>query len=302
MKIIIAENAGFCFGVEHAFEKIIEIAQVNEKSVTTLGPLIHNPQTIDLLKDEYNVITVENPDEVLNGVVVIRTHGVSPDVIRNLKAREIEVVNATCPYVMRTQRFAEKLYKEGRFVVIIGDPIHPEVISILGYAKGDGAIIQTFNDVAGLPDEREFGIVIQSTFISEKADSIVREIKKKQRDSVVYNTICYVTQNRQSEAKELAKICDFVLVIGGRNSANTEKLRQLAVLEGAKKVQKIETIDDIDFSDFENIKQLGILAGASTPSWVIDKIVDAIQKNFPGSEIINHHPTSKISAPHIDFA
>ena len=293
MIIRIAENAGFCFGVQNAFKKIVEIAKENDCSVNTLGPLIHNPQTIELLREKYGVDFIENAENAKDGIVVIRTHGVSPEVFKILDSKDIIVENATCPYVIKTQKYASKLHEEGRFVVIIGDPLHPEVISILGFAGNDGTAIEQLDQVEELPKDRKLGIVIQSTFIPEKADKIIARIEEKFADCVIYNTICIVTQNRQSEAMEIAEISDYVLVIGGRNSANTEKLRQIALLHGVNIVKKIETIEDIDFDELQNVNNLGILAGASTPSWMISRVVTKIQEHYPHCSIVKFKPKYK---------
>jgi len=288
MKILLAENVGFCFGVQNAFDKIVEIAKNTDEPVRTLGPLIHNPQTIELLKRVYNVGYVDNPAEIHDGTVVIRAHGVPPSVIEQLESAGVKVVNATCPYVIKTQRYASRLHADGRFVMIIGDPKHPEVIAILGFAAGEGAVVKKIDEIENLPDDREIGVVIQSTFIPEVAQKIIDALKDKFPTAIVYDTICQVTQNRQAEAKIIAKKCDFVLVIGGNNSANTEKLRQLAELEGAKKALKIETFEDIDLSLLEKVEKLGVLAGASTPDWLIVDIVSKIKQKFPGSKVEKH--------------
>ncbi len=293
MIIRIAENAGFCFGVQNAFKKIVEIAKENDCPVNTLGPLIHNPQTIELLREKYGVDFIENAENAQDGIVVIRTHGVSPEVFKILDSKEIIVENATCPYVIKTQNYASKLHEHGRFVVIIGDPMHPEVISILGYAGNDGIAIEQIEQVEELPMDRKLGIVIQSTFIPEKAEKIITRVREKYSNCVIYNTICTVTQNRQSEAMEIAEISDYVLVIGGRNSANTEKLRQIALLHGVNIVKKIETIKEIDFEELSNVNNLGILAGASTPSWMISRVVSEIKEHYPHCSIIKFKPKIK---------
>ncbi len=293
MIIRIAENAGFCFGVQNAFKKIVEIAKENDCPVHTLGPLIHNPQTIELLKEKYDVDFIENAESAQDGIIVIRTHGVSPEVFEILDKKKIIVENATCPYVIKTQKYASKLHAQGRFVVIIGDPLHPEVISILGYAGNDGTAIEQIEQVEELPTDRTIGIVIQSTFIPEKADKIIARIEEKFANCVIYNTICIVTQNRQSEAREIAEISDYVLVIGGKNSANTEKLKQIALLHGATVVRKIETIEEIDFAEILDVNNLGILAGASTPSWMISRVVSEIKEHYPHAEILKYKPQYK---------
>jgi len=278
--INVARHSGYCWGVQRAYDMTIAEAALSEQKVTTFGPLIHNPQTIEELRTKYGVDYSTNPDEITEGKVIIRTHGAPLDAQAALKSKGLEVVDATCPYVKVSQRYAALLHKEKYHVVIIGDPKHPEIISILSYAGGQGTVVRTIADVEKIPPhDRRLGVVFQSTMILALANQIVAKLVERANEVRVFNTICYVTDERQSDAEEVAKSNEFVVVIGGKESSNTKKLAMVAETFGAR-TQLIEGPDDLRFAEFAGAKRVGVLAGASTPNWLIDQVVERIQWHY----------------------
>lgn len=283
IEINIANHSGYCWGVDRAYEQTVATAKTKDGPVLTFGPLIHNPQTIEELKRDYGVDYINSVDELQNPqgtTVIIRTHGVPPEVQDQFKEKGAEVIDATCPYVRVTQNYAQLLHKQKYHVVIIGDPKHPEVISILAYAKGEGTVIQSLEDLHLIPkNKRRMGIVVQSTLILKKVNEIVNAMLARAQEVRVFNTICYVTTERQEDAETIAKHNDHVIVIGGHASSNTKKLAIVAESYGAK-AQLIESPEDIDFDELKDAKRIGILAGASTPNWLIDKARDVLIAHF----------------------
>jgi (E)-4-hydroxy-3-methyl-but-2-enyl pyrophosphate reductase len=283
VEINIAKHSGYCWGVDRAYEQTVATAGMNKGPVYTFGPLIHNPQTIDMLRKQYDVDYIEDVDDeraTEGSTVIIRTHGVPPEVQEQFKAKGAEVIDATCPYVRVTQNYAQLLHKQKYHVVIIGDPKHPEVISILAYAKGEGTVIKGMEDLYKVPkNKHRLGVVVQSTLILKKVNEIVNALLARAQEVRVFNTICYVTTERQEDAETIAKQSDHVLVIGGKASSNTKKLAIVAESFGAK-AQLIEKPEDIDFEQLKDARRIGILAGASTPNWLIDQARDMLIEHF----------------------
>lgn len=283
VEINIAKHSGYCWGVDRAYEQTVATAKTKAGPVYTFGPLIHNPQTIDLLQERYGVDYIEDVDDpraAKGSTVIIRTHGVKPEVQDQFKAKGAEVIDATCPYVRVTQNYAQLLHKQKYHVVIIGDPKHPEVISILAYAKGEGTVIKGMDDLYKIPkNKRRLGVVVQSTLILKKVNEIVNALLARAQEVRVFNTICYVTTERQEDAETIAKHNDHVIVIGGKASSNTKKLAIVAESFGAK-AQLIEKPQDINFEQLREAKRIGILAGASTPNWLIDQARDLLIEHF----------------------
>lgn len=288
VQINIAKHSGYCWGVDRAYEQTVATAKAKDGPVLTFGPLIHNPQTIEALKAEYGVDYINSVDELnepAGTTVIIRTHGVPPDVQDQFRAKGAEVIDATCPYVRVTQNYAQLLHKQKYHVVIIGDPAHPEVISILAYAKGEGTVIMSPEDIDRIPrNKRRLGIVVQSTLILKKVNEIVNALLARAQEVRVFNTICYVTTERQEDAEHIAKKSDHVIVIGGHASSNTKKLAIVAESYGAK-AQLIESPEDIDFEELKNARHIGILAGASTPNWLIDQAKDVLIEHFSSQAV-----------------
>ena len=274
LEVILADYLGFCYGVKRA----IKIARENaapDGSACTLGPIIHNPQMVERLKDE-GVGTIDCLDDLKRGKVIIRSHGVGPETYEKAEAMGLECVDATCPHVKKAQLSAKELAEEGRFVVIVGEKEHPEVHSIVQWAGGNVAVIETVAEAASVPNASRLGIISQTTFSGERFREIVSALLDKSRDIRVMRTICTATDQRQRAARELASKVDVMLVIGGKNSANTTRLAQLC----AKicRTYHIETAEELRPAWFDNIEKIGITAGASTPDWIIKEVYKKCQR------------------------
>lgn len=274
MEVILADNLGFCYGVKRAIQ-LAEDSAAPGQVTNTLGPIIHNPQMVAKLA-ENGVGTVDSLDEVKGGTIIIRSHGVGPDVYDRVEAMGLNMVDATCPHVRKAQSSAKMLADEGYQVVIIGEKHHPEVKSIIEWA-GDGAVaIETEEEADALPKYGKLGVVAQTTFSAPKFKLIVERLLDKSSDVKILRTICTATDQRQSAAMKLATEVDLMIVIGGKNSANTTRLAQLC--RDKCKTYHIETADELRDDWFENIKKIGITAGASTPDWIIKEVYKKCQK------------------------
>ena len=273
MEVILAEHLGFCYGVKRA----IEIARQNastDGTSSTLGPIIHNPQMVERLKNE-GVGTVSSLDEMEDGLVIIRSHGVGPKVYEKAESRGLELVDATCPHVKKAQISAKLLSEEGYTVVIVGEKNHPEVKSIFEWTEQNAYIIETEAEVDALPSIGKLGIVSQTTFSGEKFRSIVSCLLEKSREIKILRTICTATDLRQASALELAKKVDVMIVVGGKNSANTSRLAQLCATKC--KTYHIETVAELQDEWLDHVNKIGITAGASTPDWIIKEVYKQCQ-------------------------
>lgn len=274
MEVILADNLGFCYGVKRAIQ-LAEDSAAPGQVTNTLGPIIHNPQMVAKLA-ENGVGTVDSLDEVKEGTIIIRSHGVGPDVYDRVEAMGLNMVDATCPHVRKAQSSAKMLADEGYQVVIIGEKRHPEVKSIIEWA-GDGAVaIETEEEANSLPKYGKLGVVAQTTFSAPKFKLIVERLLDKSSDMKILRTICTATDQRQSAAMKLATEVDLMIVIGGKNSANTTRLAQLC--SDKCKTYHIETADELRDDWFDKIKKIGITAGASTPDWIIKEVYKKCQK------------------------
>ena len=274
MEVILADNLGFCYGVKRAIQ-LAEDSAAPGQVTNTLGPIIHNPQMVAKLA-ENGVGTVDSLDEVKEGTIIIRSHGVGPKVYDRVEAMGLNMVDATCPHVRKAQSSAKMLADEGYQVVIIGEKRHPEVKSIIEWA-GDGAVaIETEEEADSLPKYGKLGVVAQTTFSAPKFKLIVERLLDKSSDMKILRTICTATDQRQSAAMKLATEVDLMIVIGGKNSANTTRLAQLC--SDKCKTYHIETADELRDDWFDKIKKIGITAGASTPDWIIKEVYKKCQK------------------------
>lgn len=276
MKIIVTQNAGFCFGVERAINMAFDASREYNGEIYTLGPIIHNPQVVKNLSDK-GVISKDNADEIDDGTVIIRSHGVEADTMRKVKGKKnLNVLDATCPFVKKVQNNAELMSAEGYSVLIVGDEKHPEVKGIVSYIKGPVYVAGTVEDVENLPRLKMLGIVAQTTQSLENFDKIVDACMAKADEIKICNTICDATEVRQYESTDLAKKVDCMIVIGGFNSANTKRLASLC-REIQPNTHHIEGVDGIDDAWFRGIERTGITAGASTPSSVIEEVRQKIE-------------------------
>ncbi|HEV7891167.1 MAG TPA: 4-hydroxy-3-methylbut-2-enyl diphosphate reductase [Pyrinomonadaceae bacterium] len=277
MQVLLAEEYGFCFGVERAVE-MVEGALSEGATVRTLGPLIHNTQEIHRLEAE-GVRTINAPVEVSEGeTAVIRAHGVTPEVQRELETRAERVIDATCPFVTKVQKLAERAALEGRDVVVVGSPDHPEMIGVKGYAPDRAYVVRDAAEVASLPPLHAPLVVSQttlklSTFL-EAADAVRA---KSDSEPQVVNTICSATRDRQDAARALAGHVDAFYVIGGKHSSNSLKLLSVCK-EQCEKSYLIETPEEINAEDLRDASRVGVTAGASTPNWLIEQVVARLKE------------------------
>lgn len=267
MTIKRAEKAGFCFGVKRAIEMAEKAAL--EGNTASLGPLIHNQQVVDYLANK-GIEEIKSIEEVRKGQqLVVRSHGVPPEIYSEAEKKGIKIIDATCPYVQKAQRLAEKSSKDS-FVVVVGDRIHPEVIGILGWAGENSKAIESLEEAKDLPNYSSIAVLAQTTQPKSNFSAIIEELKNHTDKLVVHNTICSATEERQASACELSKSVDVMIVAGGRSSSNTRKLG--AICSERTKTYLIETADEIQEIWLEGVKSIGLTAGASTPDWIIEEV------------------------------
>lgn len=272
MKVLLANEYGFCFGVERAVDMVEESLALGE-TVRTLGPLIHNEQEMNRLGSK-GVSTISEPVQITRGeTAVIRAHGVTPQVQKELEEKASKVVDATCPFVTKVQRLASRAAAKDQHVVVVGNPDHPEMIGVYGYAPEHTFIVNNAEEVANLPKLNKPLVVSQTTIKLQSFLDAAEAVKAKTDDEVqVVNTICSATRDRQDAARALAGEVDAFYIIGGRHSSNSRKLVAVCK-EKCEKSFLIETEEEIDPADLEGVKVVGVTAGASTPEWLIKKVV-----------------------------
>jgi (E)-4-hydroxy-3-methyl-but-2-enyl pyrophosphate reductase len=283
MRIQKARTQGFCFGVELTYKKAL--AETSERDdVYTMGNIVHNPLIVKELDDK-GLKNVETLADIPEGTLFVRAHGLPPQTIETAERKGLRVVDATCPMVTRTQRLAKKLTDEGRTVVILGDPNHPEVKGIAGHAPGSIVMNEWPADETEIRRARRIAVVSQSTLNGDKFRELVGKIAAMNYELRVYNTICSDTQGRQKSARELAAEVDTMIVIGGTKSANTRHLAEIAEAEGAT-AHLIENPDDLKRDWFTGRERVGIATGASTPGFLADEVIDKLVEWFPEAEAI----------------
>jgi (E)-4-hydroxy-3-methyl-but-2-enyl pyrophosphate reductase len=277
MQVLLAEEYGFCFGVERAVE-MVEGALSEGATVRTLGPLIHNTQEIQRLEGE-GVRTINAPDEVTEGeTAVIRAHGVTPEVQRRLESRAERVIDATCPFVTKVQKLAERAASEGRDVVVVGSPDHPEMIGVKGYAPDRAYVVRDAGEVASLPPLHAPLVVSQTTLkLSTFLEAAEAVRAKSDSEPQVVNTICSATRDRQDAARALAGHVEAFYVIGGKHSSNSLKLLSVCK-EQCERSFLIETPEEINAEDLRGAERVGVTAGASTPNWLIEQVVARLRE------------------------
>lgn len=272
-KVILAKTAGFCFGVEKAVEKVYKEVEEGKKQVYTLGPIIHNEEVVKDLAQK-GVQIIENEEELKDkGTLIIRSHGVSQKTLEKCKASGMEVVNATCPFVTKIHMIVRREVEAEHKVIIIGNPSHPEVQGIQGWGDEGTIAIDSLEDFVTLNINREtiLSIVAQTTYNLKKFQEIVDKIIAMGYDIRCFNTICNATQERQAEAREIAKEVDAMIVIGGKSSSNTAKLVEICKKECDNTIF-IQTLGDLNPDDLVSVHSVGITAGASTPKQIIEEV------------------------------
>ena len=283
MEVTVAKSAGFCFGVKRAVDTVYREIESGEKPVYTFGPIIHNEQVVEDLENR-GVQVIHSEDELeglSGGTVVIRSHGVSRDVCEKIEARGMKIVDATCPFVKKIHRIVDEEGRKGRHVVIIGSADHPEVQGIMGWASGPVTVMHTAEEAESFVPEngKPISIVAQTTFNYNKFKDLVEIFLKKSYDSTVLKTICNATEERQTEARAIARKVDAMFVVGGRHSSNTQKLYEICK-EECKNTYFIETLVDLESKPFQSFGRVGITAGASTPNKIIEEVQKMSEMSF----------------------
>jgi len=276
MEIILAKSAGFCFGVKRATKMAFQEAESGNPDTYTLGSIIHNPQVVDKLASAG--VSVKNDVENINqGTVIIRSHGVTLDEIDRAKKKGLRIVDATCPFVKKAQDLTTLLREEGYFVVIVGDEEHPEVKSIISYGGKDVIVVNSPDKLETLPKKKKIGVVAQTTQSFDNLKAIVNECLGKVGELRVFNTICGATAIRQDQSRDIALEVDCMIVVGGYSSANTNRLAEIC-----KSIQPnthhVEVAAELESAWFSGVKRVGVTAGASTPEWIIDDVVKRIKE------------------------
>jgi 4-hydroxy-3-methylbut-2-enyl diphosphate reductase len=275
MKVILAKRAGFCFGVKRATHMAFEAAGKGSKTYT-LGPIIHSPQVVQKLED-MGVKVVRDLDNTDSGTIIIRSHGVLASEMDEAVQKQLEIVDATCPFVKKAQEHVKSLSEAGYGVVVVGDADHPEVQGIVSYGGDKVFVVGSGEEVKQLPKMNKIGVVAQTTQSFENLKNVVSECLLRGGEIRVFNTICDATAVRQEEAKELACQVDCMLVVGGVNSANTRRLSEVCA-EIQPRTHHIETAAEINPDWFDEVERVGVTAGASTPKWIIDEVMNRIEQ------------------------
>ncbi len=278
MEIIVAKTAGFCFGVDKAVNAVYKLINNSNGQIYTLGSIIHNDQVVNQLEEKGVKVIEGIGDESLSGDIVIRAHGITPEVYKELKSHNLHVVDATCPYVKKIHRLVRGKYLEGYQIIIVGDINHPEVIGIKGWSNNSAIIINDLEEANSIQDNFEkVCVVAQTTITREKWNLINEVLDKKFKNIIKFDTICNATITRQAEAKKIAQQVDMMIVLGGTSSSNTQKLYDICK-KYCSNTYKVETADDLPSVDINKIKKIGITAGASTQEWVIKEVIEKMNE------------------------
>ena len=284
MEVRLANSAGFCFGVKKAMEKVYEqIEKADGTKIYTYGPIIHNEEVVkELATKGVEVIeSLKELDEKEKGVLIIRSHGVAKEISDRMEKAGFTIVDATCPFVKRIHNIVQKESAQGKQIVIVGNSGHPEVEGIKGWCAKEAVIIETIEEAEDFESdiETKICIVSQTTFNYNKFKDIVEIFEKRGYDINVVNTICNATQERQTEAKEIAAVADAMIVIGGTHSSNSKKLYEICKGE-CNNTHFIQTLDDLHLELPKSVRLVGITAGASTPNNIIEEVQNYVRLNF----------------------
>ena len=274
MEIKIAKTAGFCIGVQRAMNILLDTARLKKPPIYTYGPLIHNPQVITML-EQRGIKAFSGPDTVPAGTVVIRAHGVPPQTRKQLREKGFKICDATCPHVAQVQSIVKSHSHKGYHIIIIGDKGHAEVEGILGFAQGQGTVINSLPEVNSLPQMDQICVVAQTTQSINYLHQIIEKIKERFPKAKIFDTVCSSTHQRQEETLQIAKDSDAMVVVGGKNSANTIRLANM-IAALPKPVFHIETPQELQIEELEKFDRLGVTAGASTPNWIINGVVEKL--------------------------
>jgi (E)-4-hydroxy-3-methyl-but-2-enyl pyrophosphate reductase len=284
VKVVLAETAGFCIGVKRALEMVLKAINENQPQIYTYGPLIHNPQVLELLR-ERGIRILQPGEEIPEGLVVIRAHGIPLQERRRLEQAGGRIIDATCPRVAKVQAIIRRWAAKGCATLIVGDADHPEVRGLLGYTEGRGYVVSSSRDVADLPDLDELIVVAQTTQSESQFEARVQEIKARFPQAQIFNTICDATASRQAEVQELSRQADALVVVGGRNSGNTQRLVEISQATGIP-TYHVETEQELNLVEISRYQNVAVTAGASTPNWLIGNVVNTLKHAWafrPGS-------------------
>ncbi|MFW6334540.1 MAG: 4-hydroxy-3-methylbut-2-enyl diphosphate reductase [Desulfosalsimonas sp.] len=280
MKIVTARTAGFCMGVRRAVEQALDSANRRKGPIYTYGPLIHNPQVLSILEQK-SISVLERIPEKADGTVIIRAHGVPPQDQEALRQAGFKVINATCPRVIKVQSIIARHAARGYSVIIVGDREHPEVRGLQGYAGNRGYVVESLEELTGLPEFENAIIVAQTTQNTAFFDKVRRWAEENRPGYKVFNTICDSTEKRQAETQALAGEVDAVIVVGGYNSGNTRRLADIAKQSG-KRALHVEKAEDLPVEKLGRCRSIGITAGASTPNWIIRQVMQHLERELAG--------------------
>lgn len=275
MHVKVARNAGFCFGVRRAIEMAFKALEEAKRPIFSLGPIIHNPQVVKKMQD-MGLQVVHNICEIPEGTVIFRSHGVDAKERAEALKRHLAVVDATCPFVEKAHEHVRRLMEQAYQVLVVGDPNHPEVLSILSYTDGRGIAVSSIEDLRTIDLAPKIGVVSQTTQGLKTFQSIVSEVVRQTREALIFNTICDATKVRQEESIRLAGEMDAMVVIGGYNSANTRRLKELCS-QVQPRTFHVETVQELKKIPLGSVRSVGVTAGASTPQWLIDPVVDYLK-------------------------
>ena len=284
MEVILAEHAGFCFGVTRAVDEVYkQIDKASGKKIYTYGPIIHNETVVSDLEKK-GVRVVESPEDletIGDGILIIRSHGIRKEIHEKIKDMGIEYVDATCPFVKRIHNIVEKESAEGKTIIVVGSATHPEVDGIVSYVSGPVYVIETLEEAEKIqfPEGTELYIVSQTTFNQNKFQEIVEKFSNSRYNVNVVNTICSATEERQTEAEDIAARVDAMIVIGGAHSSNSRKLYEICSKKCAN-TYFIQTLDDLHLELPKAVKLVGITAGASTPKNIIEEVQNYVRTIF----------------------
>ena len=271
MKIELAKGAGFCFGVKRAVNIALKTVREVDPPVYTIGPIIHNPQVVEKLRQQ-GIIPVAEITDLPPGIVIIRSHGIHPDLRQQIRESGHRVIDATCPFVRRAQNYADQLNKEGFKTVIVGKKDHPEVEGLLGHSGQKAVVVYDSLDLKQLGGQERIGVIAQTTTPFSQFQQVVLKLLEKTKELRVYNTTCSSTEKRQKETANLARRADLMLIMGGKNSANTSRLAELCRQIGTE-THHIETAAELLPEWLRGKSLVGVSTGTSTPHWVIDRLI-----------------------------
>ncbi|MBM4283840.1 MAG: 4-hydroxy-3-methylbut-2-enyl diphosphate reductase [Deltaproteobacteria bacterium] len=284
MRVVLARTAGFCMGVKRAMEMVLQAMNQNKTRIYTYGPLIHNPQVLQLL-EERGIRVLGPGEEAPPGLVLIRAHGIPPQERAVLETTQGDIIDATCPKVARVQAIIRRWARQDHATLIVGDEDHPEVRGLLGYTEGRGYVVSSPGDVAAVPDIQDVIVVAQTTQSESQFNKVVDAVKERFTNARIYNTICDATASRQAEVQEMARQVEAMVVVGGRNSGNTQRLVEISRATGVP-TYHVETEQELDLKEMSRYQVVGVTAGASTPHWLISNVVTTLKHAWafrPGS-------------------